>query len=57
MCGTQLSQEQDGAKFPIAFLSNTFTEIQRNGESQNRKPTKYTIPLPNGIATLKEPTS
>ena len=25
-CGAQLSQEHDGAKFPIAFLSHTFTE-------------------------------
>ena len=28
-CGVQLSQEHDGAKFPIAFLSHTFTETQR----------------------------
>ena len=28
-CGAQLSQEYDGAKFPIAFLSNTFTRSQR----------------------------
>ena len=28
-CGAQLSQECDGAKFPIAFLSHTFTETQR----------------------------
>ena len=28
-CGTQLSQEHDGTKFPIAFLSHTFTETQR----------------------------
>ena len=28
-CGAQLSQEHDGAKFPIAFLSHTFTETQR----------------------------
>ena len=28
-CGAQLSQEHSGAKFPIAFLSHTFTETQR----------------------------
>ena len=28
-CGAQLSQEHDGTKFPIAFLSHTFTETQR----------------------------
>ena len=27
-CGAQLSQEHDGAKFPITFLSDTFTETQ-----------------------------
>ena len=28
-CGAQLSKEHNGTKFPIAFLSNTFTETQR----------------------------
>ena len=28
-CGAQVSQEHDGAEFPIAFLSHTFTETQR----------------------------
>ena len=28
-CGAQLSQEHDGTKFPVAFLSHTFTETQR----------------------------
>ena len=28
-CGTQLSQEHDGTKFPIAFLFHTFSETQR----------------------------
>ena len=28
-CGAQLSREHDGMKFPIAFLSHTFTETQR----------------------------
>ena len=27
--GAQLSQEYNGAEFPIAFLSHTFTETQR----------------------------
>ena len=29
VCGAQLSQEHDGAEFPVAFLSHTFTETQR----------------------------
>ena len=28
-CGAQLLQEHNGTKFPIAFLSHTFTETQR----------------------------
>ena len=28
-CRAQLSQEHNGTKFPIAFLSHTFTETQR----------------------------
>ena len=28
-CGAQLSQTHDGAKFPVAFLSHTFTDTQR----------------------------
>ena len=28
-CRAQLSQEQDGTEFPIAFVSHTFTETQR----------------------------
>ena len=28
-CGAQLSQEHDGTKFSVAFLSHTFTETQR----------------------------
>ena len=27
-CGAQLSQEHDGNKFPVAFLSHTFWETQ-----------------------------
>ena len=27
-CGAQLSQEHDGTKFPVAFLSHTFTKTQ-----------------------------
>ena len=27
-CGAQLSQENDGAEFPVAFLLHTFTETQ-----------------------------
>ena len=29
MCGAQLSQEHGGTKFPVTFLSHTFTETQR----------------------------
>ena len=28
-CGAQLSQEHNGTKFPIAFLSHTCTDMQR----------------------------
>ena len=28
-CGAWLSQEHGGIKFPIAFLSHTFTDMQR----------------------------
>ena len=28
-CGAQVSQGHDGTKFPVAFLSNTFTKTQR----------------------------
>ena len=28
-CGAQLSQKHGGTKFPVAFLSHTFTETQR----------------------------
>ena len=28
-CGAQLSQTHDGAEFPVAFLSHTFTDTQR----------------------------
>ena len=28
-CGAPLLQEQDGAKFPVAFISHTFTETKR----------------------------
>ena len=28
VCEAQISQEQDGTEFPIAFLSNTFTDTQ-----------------------------
>ena len=56
-CGAQLSQEHDGAEFPIAFLSHTFTETRGNGVPQNRKLMECNMPLPNGITTFKELTS
>ena len=56
-CGAQLSQEQDGAKFPVAFLSHTFTETQRKWSTQNRNPTEYSMPSPSGTTTFKELTS
>ena len=28
-CGAQISQEHNGTKFPVAFLSHAFTEKQR----------------------------
>ena len=37
VCGEQLSQEHDGTKFPIAFLSYTFTETQRKWSTQEQE--------------------
>ena len=54
-CGAQLSQEHDGTKFPIAFLSHTFTETQRKWITLQLDAITITItlPLPNGITTFK----
>ena len=37
MCGTQLLQQHDGTKFPIAFLSHTFTETQKKWNTQEQE--------------------
>ena len=39
--GAQLSQEHDGTEFPIAFLTHTFTETQKNGAQLNRRPMEF----------------
>ena len=36
-CGAQLSQEHDGAEFPIVFLSHTFTETQIKWNTPEQK--------------------
>ena len=36
-CGTQLSQENDGTGFPIAFLLHTFTDTQRKWNSTEQE--------------------
>ena len=36
-CGAQLSQEHNGAKFAIAFLSHTFTETQRKWSTSEQE--------------------
>ena len=53
-CRTQLSQEHDGTEFPIAFLSDTFSEHKENGAPQNKKLMEFTMQLPNGIIISKE---
>ena len=35
-CGAQLSQEHDGAEFPVAFLSHTFTYSKEMKHNQTR---------------------
>ena len=44
-CGKQLSQEHNGAKFPIAFLSHRFTETQRKWSTPEQEASRvyYTI--------------
>ena len=37
MCGSQLSQEQDQTKFPIALLSHTYTDTQRKWTTTDQK--------------------
>ena len=56
-CGAQLSQEHDGAKFPIAFLYHALLKHRENGVPQNKKLTDYTVPSPSGTTTFKELTS
>ena len=36
-CGAQLSQEDIGMEFPIAFLLHTFTESQRKWSTTEQK--------------------
>ena len=52
-CGAQLSQEHDGMELPIAFLSHTFTDTQKNGVPQNKRPTVYIMQSQSGITTFK----
>ena len=44
-CRAQLSQEHDGTEFPVAFLSHTFTEIQRKWSTTKQEAYRvyYTI--------------
>ena len=41
-CGAQLSQEYNGTKFPVAFLSHTFPKHNAKGALLSRKPLEYT---------------
>ena len=36
-CGAQLSQEHDGTKFPVAFLSHMFSETQHKWSSTEQE--------------------
>ena len=47
-CGAQLSQENDGTEFPIAFLLHTFSETQRKWSTTEQEAYEF-ITLPNGL--------
>ena len=53
-CRAQLSQEHNGTKFPIAFLSHTFWKHKENGAQLNKKLMEFIMPLQNGIIISKE---
>ena len=49
-CGAQLSQEQDGTEFQIAFLSHTLTDTQwKWSTTETRRPTVHITQSLNGI--------
>ena len=54
-CGAQLSQEHDGAKFSVAFLSHTFTKIQHKWSTTEQEAFRVYYAITNGIITCKEP--
>ena len=56
-CGPQLLQEHNGTKFPIAFLSHTFSEMQRKWRTPEQEAYRVYYAIPNGTTTFKELTS
>ena len=57
VCGAQLSQEHDRTKFPIAFLSHTFTETQRKWSTPEQETYGVCYAITKGNYYLKELTS
>ena len=53
-CGAQLSQENDGTEFPIAFYHTLSWTSKGNGAPENKKLTEYTMQSQNGTITSKE---
>ena len=53
-CGAQLSQEHDGMKFPIAFLSHSFTGTQRKWSTTGQEVSEYIMQLQSGTTTSRE---
>ena len=52
--GAQLSQEHDGTKSPIAFLSHTFIETQRKWSTPEQEAYGVYYAITKGITTFKE---
>ena len=60
VCGAKLSQEHNGAEFPVAFLSHTFTETQLKWSTTEQETydiyysiTKLNYYLPGADITVK----
>ena len=43
-CGAQLTQEHNGIEFPMAFLSQTFSETQRKWSTTEQEAMEFIMP-------------